>query len=474
MGGFFGITSKKDCVLDVYFGTDYHSHLGKYRAGMASVDPERGFEREIHNIENSPFRTKFDNISARMKGTGALGVVSDYDTQPLLIKSRFGVYAIAMVGVITNCDKLVEEYMSEGAGVLQCMSGNKINYTELLASLIDRKSDFTEGIKYACSVIEGSANILILKENGDLVAARDRFGRLPIVIGKGEDGYAASSESFAFEKLGYTAFKELAPGEIVNVSPDCVTVLEEGTGCKKICAFLWTYYGFPTTSYEGQNVEIARMRNGHIMARNEIDNGTLPDVDYVAGVPDSGIAHALGFASESRNEYARPFVKYTPTWARSFIPTNQTERSKVAKMKQVPVSDVINGKKLLFVDDSIVRGTQLRETVELIYSCGAKEVHMRSACPPIMYPCKYLNFSRSNSEMDLITRRIIFDLEGEEGIKYLDEYADGTTERGKKLRNIICEQMHFDSLEFQTLDGLVEAIGLKKCDLCTYCWDGVE
>lgn len=474
MGGFFGITGKTDCVQDVFFGVDYHSHLGKARAGMAAVNAEDGFQREIHNIENSPFHTKFDDIASRMRGCACIGCISDADPQPLLIRSKFGVYAITMVGVIGNHDEIVKRYLASGAGVFQSMSGNRVNCTELVAALIERRDDFAEGIKYACETIEGTASLLIMRENGNLIAARDRFGRLPVLIGKSETGFCASFESFAFEKLGFEHYKELKSGEIVELSPSGAEVLIEGRDETKICAFLWTYYGYPNACYEGVNVEVMRMRNGRIMAEQEKIAGTLPEVDYVSGVPDSGTPHAIGYANASGKQFARPFIKYTPAWSRSFIPSNQDERNKVAKMKQIPVTKLIEDKDLLFVDDSIVRGTQLRETVEFLYNNGAKSVHIRSACPPIMFSCKYLNFSRSNSDMDLLSRKIIMELEGQKGLEHLDEYADGTTERGKSLRKAICEKMHFDSLEFQTLDGMTRAIGIDPCRICTYCWNGKE
>lgn len=474
MGGFFGITSKKECVLDVFFGVDYHSHLGKARAGMASFNVEDGFTREIHNIENSPFRTKFDNITTRLKGNACIGCISDDDPQPLLIRSKFGVYAIAMVGHIANGEKLVNEQVKANAVVFQTRSGNKVNSIEIVASLIDEKDSLEEGIRYAQSRIEGSCSLLLLFENGHLVTARDKDGRLPVKIGKKNDGFCVSFESFAYEKLGYESYKELKSGEIVDISTDEIKVLNPGKDEMKICAFLWTYYGYPNATYEGKNVEVMRMNNGRIMAENEKKNQTLPKVDYVSGVPDSGTPHAIGYSYASGVPFARPFIKYTPAWSRSFIPSNQNERRKVAKMKQIPIVELIKGKRLLFVDDSIVRGTQLNETVSFLFKNGAKAVHMRSACPPIMYGCKYLNFSRSNSEMELLARRIIFELEGEEGFKHIDEYLVGTTERGKKLRETICKQMKFDSLEYQTIEGMIEAIGIEPCKICTYCWNGKE
>lgn len=474
MGGFFGITANSDCVQDVFFGADYHSHLGKARAGMAAVNPQDGFGREIHNIENSPFRTKFDNISARLRGNACIGCLSDEDPMPLIIRSKFGLYAICIVGMVSNGEEIVESSVRDGGGVFQSMSGDRVNAVEIIASLINRKDDFVEGIRYAQAQIRGSASILILKEDGHLIAVRDREGRLPVTIGKSDEGYAVSFESFAYQKLGYEHVRELRSGEIVELSPTDMQVLYEGTEDTKICAFLWTYYGFPTASYEGVNVEVMRTRNGEIMADNEKKNGTLPDVDYVCGVPDSGTSHAIGYARGADKPFARPFIKYTPAWARSFISSNQAERKKVAKMKQIPVTELIRGKDLLFVDDSIVRGTQLGETVDFLYQNGARSVHMRSACPPIMYGCKYLNFSRNTSDMDLLGRNIIMELEGEEGFAHIEEYCDGTTERGKRFRKTICEKLHFDSLEYQTLDGIVKAIGLEPCKLCTYCWNGKE
>lgn len=471
MGGFFGITSKKECVQDVFFGVDYHSHLGKYRAGMASVS-EGEFTREIHNIENSPFRTKFDNITARLKGNACIGCISDADPQPLLIRSKFGMYAISIVGYVSNSEALTKEYLENNMGVFQGMSGNRVNSTELIAALIEEKKDVVSGLEYAQEKIEGSASILLLFENGNIVVARDKDGRLPVSIGKNANGYCVSFESFAFEKLGYSRVKELKSGEIVELTTEQMTVKKEGTDKMKICAFLWTYYGYPNAVYEGKNVELVRMKNGLVMAENEKDN--MPTVDYVSGVPDSGTPHAIGYSHGSGLPFARPFIKYTPAWARSFIPTNQNERKKIAKMKQIPIVELIKGKNLMFIDDSIVRGTQLSETVDFLFKNGAKSVHMRSACPPIMYACKYLNFSRNNSDMDLLARRVIVELEGEEGLKHIEEYADGNTERGKNFRKYICDNMKFDSLEYQTLEGMMKAIGLEPCKICTYCWNGKE
>lgn len=474
MGGFFGAVSKRDCILDVFFGTDYHSHLGTRRGGMAAYDPQLGLQREIHNIENSPFRTKFDGILNEMKGTSAIGCISDTDPQPLLIRSNLGTYAICTIGIINNAETLLQQYLSFSGGHFDAMSGGKVNSNELISALIDQKSSFAEGIRFAQDLIEGTASILILKDDGHLIAARDKLGRLPIVLEKNEDGFCVTFEDYAGEKLGYTYCRELGPGEAVELTPEGETVLLAPRKKKKICAFLWSYYGYPTSCYEGKNVEVMRYRNGRIMAKADKENGIAQDIDYVGGVPDSGTPHAIGYANESGVPFARPFIKYTPTWPRSFMPSNQSERNMVAKMKQIPVDELIRDKKLLFVDDSIVRGTQLRETVDFLYEHGAKDVHIRSACPPILYACKYLNFSRSNSENELIARATILELEGEEGFNHLDEYMDGTTERGKKLRQTICDKLHFSTLEYQTLEGILEAIDLPECDVCTYCWNGKE
>ena len=472
MGGFFGATSRRNCILDVFFGTDYHSHLGTRRGGMAAWDEEVGMQREIHNIQNSPFRTKFEGILDEMKGTASIGCISDTDPQPILIRSKLGVYAICTVGIINNADELIQQYLTFSGGHFESMTGGRVNANELIAAMIDQKSSFGEGIRFAQDMIKGTASILILKDGGHLIAARDKMGRLPIVIEKNEDGYCVTFEDYAGEKLGYEVVRELGPGEIVEISPDGVEQLAGPRTDMKICAFLWSYYGYPTSCYEGQNVEVMRYRNGRIMARTDRENGVAQDIDYVAGVPDSGTPHAIGYANESGVPFARPFIKYTPTWPRSFMPANQSERNMVAKMKQIPVDELIRDKKLLFVDDSVVRGTQLRETVEFLYEHGAKDVHIRSACPPILYGCKFLNFSRSNSENELIARATILELEGEEGLNHLDEYMDGSTERGKQMRQAICEKLHFASLEYQTLDGILEAIGLPKDKVCTYCWNG--
>ena len=474
MGGFFGISSRHECLADVFFGTDYHSHLGTRRGGLAVWDKDLGLQREIHNISNSPFRTKFERVFEEMRGTAAIGSISDSDPQPLLIRSKLGTYAIATIGIINNVDYLLKEYFSHTLGHFNAMTGGQINSTELVAALINQKDSFAEGIKFANEVVDGTVSVLILKEGGNIVAARDKLGRIPVLVGKNEDGYAVTFESFAYQKLGYEDERELGPGEIVEISPDGIKQLSPPGKKMKICAFLWSYYGYPTATYEGVNVEVMRYRNGQIMAESDMEKGLCEGIDYVSGVPDSGTPHAIGYSNGSKLPFTRPFIKYTPTWPRSFTPAKQTDRNKVAKMKQVPVHDLIQDKNLLFVDDSIVRGTQLRETVEFLYENGAKSVHMRSACPPIMYSCKYLNFSRSNNPMELIARKVINDLEGEEGFKYIAEYSDGTTERGKNLRRAICEKFKFASLEFQSVEGIIKAIGLPEDQICTYCWTGKE
>ena len=474
MGGFFGAVCREDAISDVFFGTDYHSHLGTKRAGMAAYDREIGLQREIHNISNSPFRTRFEHIFDEMKGTAAIGCISDSDPQPLLICSNVGKYAICVIGMINNAEELIEKHLSETGGHFNAMTGGKVNSTELVAALIDQKKTFCEGILFAQEVIEGSASILILRDGGTLIAARDRLGRIPLLIGKREDGYCVTFESFAYQKLGYEDERGLGPGEIVEISADGIEQLSPARKEMRICAFLWSYYGFPTATYEGVNVEVMRYRNGRIMAQNDALLGNNKGIDYVCGVPDSGTPHAIGYANESDIPFARPYIKYTPTWSRSFMPNSQADRKKVAKMKQIPVNELIKDKNLLFVDDSIVRGTQLKETVDFLSQNGAGAIHMRSACPPIMYSCKYLNFSRATGEMELLARRIVMELEGEEGFAYLDEYSDPSTERGKKLRASICEKLHFDSVEFQSLEGIIKAIGIDPCKLCTYCWNGKE
>ena len=473
MGGFFGAVSKRDVVMDIFFGADYHSHLGTRRGGMSVYCSEKGFQRSIHSIENTPFRTKFEKDIEEMSANIGIGCISDSDPQPLLVRSHLGLYAIAMVGLVRNAEQLVEKYFSDHGHQFMAMSSGKVNEVELVAALINQKDSLVEGILHAQQEIEGSITVIILKPDR-LIIARDKRGRLPVLIGKNEEGYCVSLESFAYHKLGYEDGYELGPGEIVEMTAEKVTQLHAPSDDLKICAFLWSYYGYPNSNYEGRNVELMRCRNGEIMARDEKEKGICPQVDYVAGIPDSGVPHAIGYANQSKKPYARPLIKYTPTWPRSFMSSNQAVRNKVAKMKQIPVHELIEGKKLLFVDDSIVRGTQLRETVEFLYENGAKEVHMRSACPPIMYGCKYLNFSSSKSEMELLSRQTVKKIEGDEGFKHLDEYADNTTERGKCMLKTICEELGFDSLQFQSLDGLLEAIGLDKSHVCTYCWTGKD
>ena len=472
MGGFFGAISQHDVTLDIFFGVDYHSHLGTRRGGMIIYDAQDGFQRQIHSIENTPFRTKFEKDLAEFHGHAGIGCISDTDPQPLLVRSHLGLYAISTVGIINNAEELVEEYFNGGRQFM-AMSSGKVNSTELTAALINQKGSLIEGIRHAQEVIDGSSTILILTSEG-IVAARDRLGRLPVLIGQNNEGCCVSFESFACTKLGYANAYELGPGEIVRVTPDGWETLAPAGDKMRICAFLWTYYGYPNSNYEGMNVEVMRCRNGEIMAQREKEAGTLPDVDWVAGVPDSGVPHAIGYANRSGKPFARLFVKYTPTWPRSFMPASQDVRNQVAKMKQIPVPELIQGKKLLFVDDSIVRGTQLRETVDFLYGAGAKEVHMRSACPPIMYGCKYLNFSSSNSDMELLARKTVQELEGDEGQQHLDEYADVSTQRGQCMLKAICEKFGFDSLGYQSLDGLLEAIGIDRSKVCTYCWSGKE
>lgn len=474
MGGFFGAAAEHNCISDVFFGTDYHSHLGTRRGGMTAYSPEKGFQRSIHSIENSPFRTKFESDVDAMEGNLCIGSISDTDPQPILLKSRLGTYAVCNIGIINNAEELCNELLSNSSASFEAMSSGKVNSSTLIGGLIAQRDNIVDGIKYAQEKIKGTMSLLILTEDG-IIAARDKDGRLPIIIGRRDDGYCVSFESFAFQKLGYAIYREMLPGEIVKITSKRAEVLSEGhINDLKICTFLWTYYGYPNSVYEGVTVETMRTRNGEIMAEHDIQSGNLPDVDFICGVPDSGVPHAIGYANRSGIPFARPFIKYTPTWPRSFMPQSQSMRNKVAKMKLIPVHELIEGKKLLFVDDSIVRGTQLRETVEFLYANGAKEVHMRSACPPIMYGCKYLNFSRSTSELDLIARWIIHEFEGEDGVKYINEYSDTNTERGQRLRSEICKRLKLTSLEFQSLEGTVKAVGLPESGLCSYCWNGKE
>ncbi len=469
MGGFFGVATKKDCVLDLFYGIDYHSHLGTRRAGMAVCDHGE-FQRAIHNIENSPFRTKFERDAEEMRGNIGIGCISDYEPQPLLIQSHLGSFAITTVGKINNLNSLLKVVYANGHTHFQEMSGGQINATELVASLICKKNSIVEGIRYVQGIVEGSMSILIMTDKG-IYAARDRYGRTPVVIGKKEEGYGVAFENFAFSMLGYETYKELGPSEIVFITPEGVETVSAPKKDMKVCSFLWVYYGYPTSSYEGVNVEEMRCKCGSIMAKR--DEGKISP-DLIAGVPDSGLAHAIGYSNESGIDYGRPFIKYTPTWARSFMPTSQAQRSLVAKRKLVPVPSLIQDKKLLLIDDSIVRGTQLQETTEFLYNSGAKEVHVRPACPPLVYGCKYLNFSRSKSEMDLITRRVIAKLEGDNAENVLHEYTDPNSERYQAMVEEIRKQQNFTSLRFVSLPDLLESIGLEPCKVCTYCFDGKE
>lgn len=468
MGGFFGVASKQDCVFDLFFGTDYHSHLGTRRAGMAVYSKESGFDRAIHNIENAPFRTKFDKDVEKMSGYMGIGCISDYEPQPLIVRSHHGTYAIMTVGKINNTDQIVDKIFHTGHTHFLEMSGGDINATELVAAIINQKDNLIEGIQYAQELIDGSMTMALMTPKG-IYAARDKLGRTPVAIGKKEDGYCISFESFAYLNLGYTDERELGPGEVVILTPDGVQTLVQPGKDMKICTFLWVYYGYPSSSYEGISVEQMRYNCGRKLAMR--DDATP---DTVAGVPDSGIAHAVGYANESGIPFSRPFIKYTPTWPRSFMPTIQSKRNLIAKMKLIPVHDLIKDKSLLLIDDSIVRGTQLRETTEFLYQSGAKEVHIRPACPPLLYGCKYLNFSRSSSEMDLITRRVIKEMEGDYKHINLTAYANPETPEYKAMIEKICHQLNFTSLRYHRLDDLIESVGLDKCKLCTYCWDGQE
>lgn len=469
MGGFFGVASKEACNLDLFYGTDYHSHLGTRRGGMATYGSD-GWKRAIHNIENSPFRTKFEKDVDTMKGNIGIGCISDYDPQPILIQSHLGCFGITTVGKINNADQLIRNLYENGHTHFQSMTNGQINSTELVAALICKKDSFVEGIRYVQSVVEGSMTLLLLTENG-IYAARDLLGRTPVVIGKKENAYCVSFESFAYINLGYTDYKELGPGEIVYVTPESVETVSPACEKMRICSFLWVYYGYPTSSYEGVGVEEMRYNCGKLLAQR--DDHSI-DVDIVAGVPDSGIAHAIGYANESGIPYARPFIKYTPTWPRSFMSTTQSQRNLIARMKLIPVHSLIEDRSLLLIDDSIVRGTQLRETTEFLYQSGAKEVHVRPACPPLLYGCKYLNFSRSKSDLDLITRRIIREWEGDNDVNVLSEYADPNSDRYAAMLEEIRKRQNFTSLRYHRLDDLIKSIGIDACQVCTYCFNGVE
>ena len=469
MGGFFAVASKEDCVFDLFFGIDYHSHLGTRRGGMLVYDDKKGFDRAIHNIENAPFRTKFDKEVQTMKGRLGIGCISDYEPQPLLVRSHHGTFALTTVSKINNMDELAKQLFDQGCSHFLEMSGGEINATELVAALINQKENLIDGINYALETIDGSLSILLMNSEG-IYCARDKKGRTPIVIGRKEDAFCAGFESFAYQNLGYKHYKELGPGEIVVLTDkNCITLVHPGNEMK-ICTFLWVYYGYPASSYEGISVEKMRYNCGAKMAGR--DN---VEADIVAGVPDSGTAHAVGYANASGIPFSRPFIKYTPTWPRSFMPTIQTQRNLIAKMKMLAVDDLIRDKRLLLIDDSIVRGTQLRETTEFLYQSGAKEVHIRPACPPLLYGCKYLNFSRSSSEMDLITRRVIARLEnGNVTDEVLQEYADPDSPKYEKMVDEICKELHFTTLRFNRLDDMLDSVGIDKCKLCTYCWDGRE
>ena len=468
MGGFFGVASKEDCVFDLFFGTDYHSHLGTRRAGMAVYSRDYGFDRAIHNIENAPFRTKFDREANEMKGNIGIGSISDYEPQPLIVRSNHGTYSIATVGKINNTDDILSKLLFSSHMHFLEMSGGTINATELVATIINQKENLIEGIQYAQEIIDGSMTILLMTPKG-IYAARDRLGRTPVAIGKKNNAYCVSFESFAYLNLGYTNVRELGPGEIAIITPEGVKTLVEPGKDMKICTFLWVYYGYPSSSYEGISVEKMRYNCGASMAKRD---HVSPDI--VAGVPDSGTAHAIGYANASGIPFSRPFIKYTPTWPRSFMRTIQSKRNLIAKMKLIPVRDLIQDRRMLLIDDSIVRGTQLRETTEFLYSSGAKEVHIRPACPPLLYGCKYLNFSRSTSEMDLITRRVIRDMEGEGRHVDLDAYADPESERYQTMVENIGKQLNFTSLRYNRLDDMIDSVGIDRCRLCTYCWDGKE
>ena len=468
MGGFFGVASKEDCTFDLFFGTDYHSHLGTRRAGLAVYDEQKGFDRAIHNIENAPFRTKFDNDIVHMKGCMGIGSISDYEPQPLIVRSHHGTYAITTVGKINNTDDIVEKIFHTGHTHFLEMSGGDINATELVAAIINQKDNLIEGIRYAQELIDGSMTMLLLTPRG-LYAARDRLGRTPVSIGRKEDAYCASFESFAYLNLGYIEERELGPGEIVVMTPEGVRTLAKAGEEMKICTFLWVYYGYPSSSYEGISVEKMRYNCGARLARRD---DAQPDI--VAGVPDSGTAHAIGYANESGIPFSRPFIKYTPTWPRSFMPTIQSRRNLIAKMNLIPVHDLIQGRSLLLIDDSIVRGTQMRETTEFLYQSGAREVHIRPACPPLLYGCKYLNFSRSSSEMDLITRQVIRELEGDREDVDLEPYADPESEQYRAMIERIGQKLNFTSLRYHRLDDMIDSVGIDRCKLCTYCWDGKE
>jgi len=465
MGGLFGVVSKEDCIQDLYFGTDYHSHLGTKRGGLA-VRVSEGVKSAIHSIENAQFKSKFEDDLPKLHGKRGIGVISDFEDQPLIIGSHLGTYAIVAVGRVNNLDELAARASGKGVHFSE-MSRGGVNPTELAATLINEGSTFTEGIQNAQEKIAGSCTILLLTDEG-LYAARDKLGRTPIVLGEKPGSYAATFETCAFPNVGYTITRYLGPGEIVLVTEDGVEQKKGPEARLQICGFLWVYYGYPATNYEGINVETVRNRCGAALARN--DN---VEIDMIAGIPDSGTGHAIGYANEAGKPYRRPFVKYTPAWDRSFTPQDQNIRDLVAKMKLIPVRELVEGQRLLFADDSIVRGTQLKDTIQRLYDCGAKEVHMRPACPPLVYSCKFLNFSRSRSELDLAARKAIEEIEGAAD-KFLDEYTNPDSEKHAAMIDRIRGRLKLTSLKYQRLPDLVEAIGLPKERLCTYCWDGAE
>ena len=471
MGGIFGVASKSDCSLDLFFGVDYHSHLGTRRGGLAVVSENGKIQRSIHNIQNSPFRTKFEKDIEELKGKIGIGCISDFEPQPLLVQSHLGSFAITTVGIVSNKDELVKEILNRGKTHFLEMSGGEINQTELIIALMDQKDTILEGIQFVQQVVKGSMTMLVMTNEG-IYCARDRLGRTPIQIGHKEGAYCASFENFAYANLGYKDYYELGPAEIVFMTSDGIKILQERGKEMKICTFLWIYYGYPTATYEGVNVEAMRYNCGKYLAKR--DKGSVQP-DAIAGVPDSGTAHAVGYANESGIPFTRPFIKYTPTWPRSFMPTNQEQRNLIAHMKLIPVQPLIKGKKILLIDDSIVRGTQLRETTDFLYESGAKEVHIRPACPPLVYGCKYLNFSRSKSEMDLITRRIIRQFEGDNvNEETLRKYTDPDSPEYAKMVEEIRKELHFTSLRFHRLDDMLDSTGLPHECLCTYCWNGLE
>lgn len=472
MGGFFGVASREDCVFDLYYGTDYHSHLGTRRAGMAVYDAKKGFDRSIHNIETTNFRPKFEKDIQEMTGHIGIGCISDFEPQPLIVRSHLGTYAITTISKINNLKEITDGLFNSGFSHFLEMSGGEVNPTEVVAALINQRDSFVEGIRYAQEKIDGTLNLLLMTKDG-IYCSRDRLGRLPLEIGKNENGYCACVESFSYLNLGYQAERELGPGEIDKITPEGCEVLAPAGKKMRFCTFMWIYYGYTPSNYEGLNVEQVRYRCGAALAERDMKRGIHPDL--VAGVPDSGIGHAIGYSNHSGVPYARPFVKYTPTWPRSFMPPFQNRRDLIAKMKLIPIEELIRGKSLLLIDDSIVRGTQLRETTEYLFESGAKEVHIRPACPPLVYGCKYLNFSRSNSEMELITRNVIAELEGGDvSDEVLQEYADYTSEKYQKMVDKICEKLKFTSLRFHRLDDMLEAVGIEPEKLCTYCWNGKE